>query len=87
MSSPRMLVIFTFATAVVVGGIASLVVGSWWLLLAAMVLHALGTVLVVGVIFRATEQQDKPDPATEARVEQEAAEPEGGPAGAGTSAS
>jgi membrane protein implicated in regulation of membrane protease activity len=66
---PRMLVIFTFATALVVGGVIALATGSWWVLPVAIALHALGTLLVLGVTGKALTQYDKPDANVEAREE------------------
>jgi hypothetical protein len=42
----RALIAGMFATAVVIGVIASLVVGSWWLLVLALAIHAVGTAVV-----------------------------------------
>jgi membrane protein implicated in regulation of membrane protease activity len=66
---PRMLVIFTLATALVVGGIIALATGSWWILPVAVGLHAVGTVLVLVVTGKALTQYDKPDPNVEARAD------------------
>ena len=64
---------------VVIGGIVSLATGSWWFLILAVALHALGTFLVLGTIGKRLRQQDKPDPVTEARVEEERAHHEDRP--------
>jgi hypothetical protein len=64
-----MLVTFTVATALVIGGIVSLATGSWWFLVVAVGLHLTGTAVVVGVIGKHVQQEDKPDPVTEARLE------------------
>jgi membrane protein implicated in regulation of membrane protease activity len=69
--SPRMLVLFTFVTALVVGAIAALAIGKWWVILIPLVLHAVGTTIVVSGVFKRLEQGDKPDPVTEARLEEE----------------
>ena len=68
---PRMLVIFTFATALVVGGVVALATGSWWVLPLAMGLHVIATLLVLAVTGKALVQYDKPDPNVEAREEME----------------
>jgi hypothetical protein len=44
--------------------------GCWWFLIAAIALHAVGKVLVLGAIGNRLRQQDKPDPVTEARMEE-----------------
>ena len=71
--NPRMLVLMTFATALVLGGIFTLATHSWWALLVPVALHALGTVVVVGAVFKRTEEGDKPDPVTQARLDDERA--------------
>jgi hypothetical protein len=64
-----LLVLITFAGAIVVGAIASLAVGSWWLLAAALVVHGLATGAVVATVIRLAGEGDKPDPATVADLE------------------
>jgi membrane protein implicated in regulation of membrane protease activity len=78
-SGTRLLVIFTFAIALVVGAVISLALGSWWILGAAVAVHAIATALVLGVVARRLQEADKPDPITEARIEEAEAErePEG----------
>jgi hypothetical protein len=70
-SGSRLLVGFTFAMFVVIGGIVSLATGSWWFLILAIALHLFGTVVVLGTIGSRLRQQDKPDPVTEARMDEE----------------
>ncbi|HEY2601042.1 MAG TPA: hypothetical protein VGI67_05765 [Thermoleophilaceae bacterium] len=73
-SGSRLLILFTFAVALVVGGVVSLATGSWWFLILAIALHVLGTTVVLGTIGRRLREEDKPDPVTEARlVEQDRA--------------
>jgi hypothetical protein len=67
-SGNRLLIVFTFGVAVVVGAVVSLAVGSWWVLAAAIVVHLIGTGLVLGVISSRLREEDKPDPVTEARM-------------------
>ena len=65
-SGTRLLLIFTFATALMVGVIAALATGSWWLLAVALLIHAcVSTAVLIGT-GRALSQEDKPDPVTEA---------------------
>jgi membrane protein implicated in regulation of membrane protease activity len=67
-----MMIILLGAAALLVGAIASLALGSWWLLLVVVGLHAVASVVVVLYAGkRATEDYDKPDPVTEARLEAE----------------
>jgi hypothetical protein len=70
-SGNRLLILFTFAIAIVLGGIVSLAIGSWWFLIVAIALHAIGTVIVLGVIGSRLQEADKPDPVTEARIAEE----------------
>lgn len=88
-SSPRMLIVFTFGIALVVGVIALAAFDTWWVLAAALVAHAIGTAVVLGVIGGALRQQEKPDPVTEAAeaegevpggAEEVRPEPQDGPA-------
>lgn len=74
MATPRLMIVFTLATAGVVLIIAALATGSWWLLPVALLAHAVATVITVLAIRGATAQQSKPDPVTEARLEEEAKE-------------
>jgi membrane protein implicated in regulation of membrane protease activity len=71
--NPRLLVLMTLATALVVGGILALATGSWWALLIPLAFHGLATFVVLSGIFKRVEQGDKPDPVTEARLEEERA--------------
>jgi membrane protein implicated in regulation of membrane protease activity len=66
-------VLFTFALAVVVGAVAALALGSWWILAGVVAVHFIASGIVVGLILRRTEQASKPDPVTEARLEEEQA--------------
>ena len=71
--SPRLLVIFTAATAIVVGVVAALATNNWIFLPIALGVHAIGTVLVMMAILPRLKDEDKPDPVTEARLEEEGA--------------
>ena len=72
--SPRLLVVFTAATALVVGVIAALATDNWIFLPVAIGIHAIGTVLVLMAIApRLDQDKDKADPVTEARLEEEKA--------------
>ena len=81
--NPRLLVIFTFATFLVLGGVVSLATDEWWWLILAVALHAIGTGVTLGVLGKALGQQDKPDPVEEAALEER--EQEGGDRPAGGS--
>jgi membrane protein implicated in regulation of membrane protease activity len=71
--SPRMLVLMTGATALVLGGILALATGSWWMLVVPVALHLIGSTLVIAGVFQRLDQGDKPDPVTEARLDEEGA--------------
>jgi membrane protein implicated in regulation of membrane protease activity len=88
MATPRFMVILFAATGVVVAAVAALALKSWLLLFGVLALHAVATAFVVGLAWRrAGDTSDKPDPVTEARIEEEGdARPGRYPrAGAGTS--
>jgi len=64
------------ATALVAGAVAALALGSWWILVGVLALHALASTLVIGyTLNRAGQTGDKPDPVTEARIESERPRP------------
>jgi len=67
-----MMVVLFAATGVVVAAVAALALQSWWILFAVLAIHATATVLVIAYTFRkAGESHEKPDPVTEARIEEE----------------
>lgn len=70
-----MLTVFTTATFVVVVAFAiAVAVGEWWILPVALGVHLMASVFVIRVVLKATQNRDKPDPVTEARLEEEAVE-------------
>ena len=71
MATPRLMIVFTLATAGVVLIVAALATGSWWLLPVALLIHGAATAIVLVSIRRAAAQGGKPDPVTEARLEEE----------------
>lgn len=79
MANPRLLVGFTSAAVVVVAAFAvAIAVGEWWILPVAIAAHAIGfTAVMLFVGARIAEDRDKPDPVTEARLEEEGAEQSG----------
>jgi membrane protein implicated in regulation of membrane protease activity len=82
------MVILFVATGIVVAAVAALALNSWVLLVVVLALHAAASVVVVGMAWRrAGDTADKPDPVTEARLEEERTPgPDRYPqAGAGTS--
>jgi hypothetical protein len=80
------MVILFAATGVVVAAVAALALGSWLLLVAVLALHGVATAFVVGFAWnRAGDTRDKPDPVTEARIEEERSDDRYSGARAGTS--
>jgi membrane protein implicated in regulation of membrane protease activity len=72
MGTPRMMVLIFGALALMVGAIASLALGSWLILVAVLAAHAVISAIVIAYAWRqASRTADKPDPVTEARVEEE----------------
>jgi hypothetical protein len=71
-----MLILFA-ATGIVVAAVLALTLRSWWVLIGVLFVHFIATVAVVGYsLQRASQTYDKPDPVTEARVEEERGEEE-----------
>jgi membrane protein implicated in regulation of membrane protease activity len=67
-SGTRLLFGFTLGVALVVGAVVSLATGSWWFLILAVGIHAIATIIVLSRIGTRLQEQDKPDPVTEARI-------------------
>jgi membrane protein implicated in regulation of membrane protease activity len=68
------MVIIFVATGVVVAAVAALALGSWLLLVVVLALHAIASAVVIGTAWRrAGDTRDKPDPVTEARIDERAA--------------
>jgi membrane protein implicated in regulation of membrane protease activity len=66
------MVVLFVATGVVVAAVAALALQSWVLLVVVLALHAVVSTLVVVMAWRkAGDTRDKPDPVTEARIEEE----------------
>ena len=67
------MVVLFVATGVVVAAVAALALRSWLLLVAVLALHGVASVFVVGLAWRkAGDTREKPDPVTEARMEERA---------------
>jgi len=56
---------------IVIGAIVSVTTGSWWFMAAAVIVDALGVVLVGGLVLRMTSIRERPDPSTVAMLEEE----------------
>jgi hypothetical protein len=66
------MVVLFVATGIVVAAVAALALGSWLLLVVVLAVHAAAsTFVVVTTLRRASDTRDKPDPVTEARIEEE----------------
>ena len=72
-SSPRLLVAFTAATALVVGVIMALATDNWIFLPVALAVHALGTVVVMMAILPRITDDPEPDAIVKERLEEEEA--------------
>lgn len=68
-SESRVLIGITFFVALIVGAVIALITGSWVFLLVALVLHAIGTVVVVTTGLTLATQTESPDPRTAAALE------------------
>jgi len=71
LSDNRLTIVITFVLAVVVGAIASLATGSWWLLAVAIVLHGTGTLIVAGMTLGATTETEHASLAVAERLRDE----------------
>ena len=78
MAAPRLLVVFTLAVVGVVLIIVALSSNEWWILVPALLAHGLATAVALGAIGKSLKQREKPDPVTQARLEEEGSSPEGG---------
>ena len=74
MATPRMMVIMLGAAGVIVAAVAALALDSWAVLFIVLAVHFVVSGLVVGYsLQKAGETGEKPDPLTEARIEEEQA--------------
>ena len=72
MATPRMMLVLLGVAGLVVAAVAALATGKIWVLFVVLALHATASAFVVGFTFkRASETGEKPDPVTEARLEEE----------------
>jgi membrane protein implicated in regulation of membrane protease activity len=69
LSESRELIAITFFATLVVGALIALITGAWWLIFVALVLHAIGTVVVVGTALSLATRGESPDPRTAAALE------------------
>ena len=75
MGTPRMMVIMLGAATLVVAAVAALALDNWAILFVVLAVHLVVSAVVVGYSLRKVgEDEGKPDPLTEARLEEEQAE-------------
>jgi hypothetical protein len=70
-ASHRQLFVVTLLAALVVGAIVAFATGAWWAVVAALGLHALGTMLTATAAVQLTTQVEHVAPGTAARLEEE----------------
>ena len=73
--NPKLLFWITLAGAVIVAGILLLATNKWWVIFFPLVLHGVGTALVTMGVFKVLGERDKPDPVTQARLDEEGENP------------
>ena len=71
LAANRVLVAITFASLIVVGVIIALATGSWWAVVIAAAVHAIGTFFVLTTLGTAAEQTEHVDPTVAARLAEE----------------
>ena len=72
MGTPKLMIVIFGALALMVGVVASLALDSWWILVAVLAVHFLASAVVVAYTLRQADKTGgKPDPVTEARIEEE----------------
>jgi membrane protein implicated in regulation of membrane protease activity len=71
LATNRVLIAITFAVLLIVGVTVSLATGSWWAVVAACAVHALGTLIIVTMALRISTQVEHMAPGTAARLQDE----------------
>ncbi|HLM26578.1 MAG TPA: hypothetical protein VK304_06395 [Thermoleophilaceae bacterium] len=71
MGAPKLMIALLGAAAIVVGAIGVLAFETWWVLIVALLALAVASAFVMGFVGRTLQNADKPDPVTEARLEEE----------------
>jgi hypothetical protein len=67
----RVLIAITFTVLLIVGVIAALATGSWWAVVAAAAVHALGTLVIISMTLRLSTEVEHMAPEAAARLEEE----------------
>jgi hypothetical protein len=70
LSQSRGLIGATLCLALIVGAVVGLATGQWWWLAVALLLHALGTAVVVATTLRMTADVESPDPRAAAALKE-----------------
>ena len=73
--TPKMLLWMTLAAAVIAAALLVFITGEWWTLFIPVVVHGIGTALVTLGVFKVLGERDKPDPVTQARMDEEGETP------------
>ena len=71
MGTPKLMFAMLGAAAIVVGAIGVLAFETWWVLVVAVAALAVASVFVLSYVGKTLQNADKPDPVTEARLEEE----------------
>ena len=71
MGAPKLLIALLGAAALVVGAVGVLALETWWVLIVAVLALGVASFFVMGTVGRTLQNADKPDPVTEARLEEE----------------
>jgi membrane protein implicated in regulation of membrane protease activity len=66
-----MLLWMTLAAAAIVAAILVLATGKWWTIFFPLVAHGIGTTLVTRGVLRMLDERDKPDPVTQAHLDEQ----------------
>lgn len=74
LSQNRLAIAMTLLAALVIGAIVSLATGSWWFLLLALGVHALGTLAIVTLVLAMTTQTEHMSPGASAALQDEGVE-------------
>jgi membrane protein implicated in regulation of membrane protease activity len=69
--NPKLLLWVTLGAALIIGAILVLATGEWWTLFIPVIVHGIGTALVTKGVFKLVDERDKPDPVTQARLDDE----------------
>jgi hypothetical protein len=69
--NPKLLYWITLSGAVIIAAILLLATNKWWVIFFPLALHGLGTALVTMGVFKVLDERDKPDPVTQARLDDE----------------